>query len=73
MRDPHNLGEFVATQVPLSISSGEREFYGLLRAVVEAKFLKNLVQWLGFDEPQDAPELVSDATAQRRAWVAGRG
>ena len=63
MRGDHPLGEFVATQVPISISSGESEFYALLRAAVEAKFLKNLVQWLEFDEEQEAPELVSDAVA----------
>ena len=42
MRGDHALGEFVATQVPISLSSGESEFYALLRAAVEAKFLKNL-------------------------------
>ncbi len=63
MRGPHNLGEFVSTQVLISISSGESEFYGLLRAAVEAKFLGNLLKWLEFDEQQEPPELVSDATA----------
>ena len=57
------LCEFVATEVPLSISSGESEFYALLRAAVEAKFLHNLMTWLEFDEKLEVPELVSDATA----------
>ena len=63
MRGDHALGEVVATQVPTSLSSGESEFYALLRAADEAKFLRNLWCWLGFDEPQDPPEIVSDATA----------
>ena len=65
-RGPHNLGEFVATQLPISISSGESEFYALVRGCVELKFLNNLVMWLfeGDDEaPATTPELVSDATA----------
>lgn len=62
MRGPHNVGDFVATQVPISLSSGESEFYALLRAAVEAKFLYTLLSWLDFEE-MEAPELVSDATA----------
>ena len=66
-RGPHNLGEFVATQIPISISSGESEFYALVRGCVELKFLNNLVMWLfeGDDDeaPTTTPELVSDATA----------
>ena len=61
MLGDHNLGEFVATQVPISISSGESEFYGIVRAAVEPKFLNNLMTWLNFDEKQDTPKLVSDA------------
>jgi hypothetical protein len=57
----------VATQVPISISSGESEFYALVRGCVELKFLNNLVLWLfeGDDDeaPTTTPELVSDATA----------
>lgn len=34
-----------------------------MRAVIEAIFLRNLVGWLEFDEPQDAPIIESDATA----------
>ena len=63
MRGPHNLGEFVATQVPISMSSGESEFYALLRAAVEARFLTYLITWLEFDAVLEAPEIVSDATA----------
>ena len=57
----------MATQVPISISSGESEFYALVRGCVELKFLNNLVLWLfeGDDDeaPTTTPELVSDATA----------
>lgn len=63
MRGPHNLGEFVATQVPISISSGGSEFYSLLRAAAEVKFVRNPLQWLEFGEKQPTPELCVDATA----------
>lgn len=63
MRGPHNLGEFVATQIPISISSGESEFYAIVRAVIEAKFVFNLLCWLEFDSEEEAPEIASDAIA----------
>ena len=51
-----------------SLSSGESEFYALLRAAVEAKFLRNLWCWLEFEEPQDPPEIVSGSSCAIGCW-----
>ena len=47
MRGPHNLGEFVATQVLISISSGESEFYACGKMIAHLLFLGQVLKELG--------------------------
>ncbi len=59
----HLLESYCAGQQAVVLSSGEAEFYAVIRAAVEAKFIANLLKWLDFDVQLEAPEIVSDATA----------
>ena len=47
------------TQPLVALSSGKSEFYALVRAAVEALFLRNMLRW--FEDNITTPELVSDA------------
>ena len=60
MRGRHLLNEIILTQPNVAISSGESEFHGLVRAAVEACYVKNVYEFL---DKIVMVEIVADSTA----------